>query len=461
MCISSPTTFVPSSCVYGCPVRTDQTGVHLAHFVETWPDLAYGKELVLDQMRALLRFRPFVAVLSGEGLSMVGDAAFGIALAWLVLQETGSVGALASVLLAQAIPRGLLMLFGGALTDRLSPRRVMFWSHLVRGAAVATVGTIAWVSSVQMWQLYALAVVTGVAAAFFGPASESVLPFLLPAEHLPRGNALQGAVEQAAMIGGPLLGGLLTAWLGPSVAIVLNAITFFIAAMTVRAAPRREVVQQEATSVLAVFKEIGEGLSVARRSHEVRIVLLIVSASALSYSGLFAVGLPALARSFSSNAVALGALISAWGIGQLLGTISAAITGLPRRWGLLIIGMTVIEATAFALLGVSPNVLTAAAILVVVGFGVAYSSDVALPTFIQTRTPRQFLGRISSLIGLPRVALEPISIALLGALLTQSVAWGFAVAAIPMLLVGMRLVLDPQARNLRADPPDPTPLVQT
>ena len=146
-------------------------------------------------------------------------------------------------------------------------------------------------------------------------------------------------------------------------------------------------------------------------------------------------------------------------MGQLLGTISAAITGLPRRWGLLIIGMTVIEATAFALLGISPNVFTASTILVVVGFGVAYSSDVPLPTFIQTRTPRQFLGRISSLIGLPRVALEPVSIAVLGALLARSAGWGFAVAAIPMLAVGVRLCLDPQARNLRTDALTPETMV--
>jgi MFS family permease len=418
------------------------------------PDVQPAGELVFDQVKAPLRFRSFTVVLTGEGLSMLGDAAFGVALAWLVFQETGSVVALASVMLAQAIPRGVLTLFGGAITDRLSPRSVMFWSHLVRGVAVAAVGTLAWAGIVQMWQLYCLAVVTGVAGAFFGPASESVLPFLLPAEHLPRGNALQGAAEQGAMIGGPLIGGLLTAWLGPAVAIGLNAVTFFVAALTVRAAPRREASHHEVLSASAVLKEIGEGLQVARQSHEVRIVLLIVSASALSYSGVFAVGLPALARSFSANAVALGTLISAWGVGQLLGTISAAITGLPRRWGLLIIGMTVVEATAFALLGVSPNVLTAATILVVVGFGVAYSSDVALPTFIQTRTPRQFLGRISSLISLPRVALEPVSIALLSAVLAQSVGWGFAVAAIPMLLVGVRLGLDPKARNLRTHSPD-------
>lgn len=411
------------------------------------------KVFVFDQAMAPLRNRRFTVVLSGEGLSMVGDAAFAVALAWLVLQETGSIVALASVLLAQAIPGGLLMLFGGAVTDRLSPRTVMLWCHVVRGLAVGAVAVLAWAGSLELWQLYALAVVTGVAGAFFGPASESVLPYLLPAEQLPRGNALQSAVQEGAMIAGPIIGGLLTAWLGPPIAIGLNAVTFFVAAMTARSAPLRDVTPQEAMSASAVLKEIGEGLRLARRSHEVRIVLLIVGASALSYSGLFAVGLPALAQSFSANAVTLGTLISAWGVGQLLGTISAAITGLPRRWGLLIIGMTVVEAAAFALLGVSPNVFVASGILVVVGFGVAYSSDVALPTFIQTRVARQFLGRISSLIALPRVALGPVSIALLGAVLAHSIGWGFAIAAIPMLLVGIRLCLDPRARNLRTDPP--------
>lgn len=406
---------------------------------------------MLDQAIQPLRFRSFRTVLAGEGLSMLGDSAFGVALAWLVLHETGSVAALATVMLAQAIPRGLLMLFGGAMTDRLSPRTVMFCSHLVRGAAMSAIGVLAFTENIQLWQLYALAVLTGVAAAFFGPAAESVLPLLLPAEHLPRGNALQGVAEQGSMVVGPVLGGIVTAWLGPAAAIGLNAVTFFVAAVTVRAAPRRNVTHDEPMSVSALLGEIREGLQLARRSHDVRIVLLIISAATLSYSGVFAVGLPALARSFSASAVALGTLISAWGVGQLLGTISAAITGLPRRWGLLVIGMTHVEATAFALLGISPNVLIASAILVLVGYGVAYSSDVALPTFIQTRTPQHLLGRISSVIGLPRVVLEPVSIALLGLALGHSVGLGFAIAALPMLAVGIRLVLDPVARHLRAD----------
>lgn len=399
-------------------------------------------------MLTVLRQRRFRIVLGGEALSMLGDSAFEVALAWLVLQETGSVAALAGVMLAQAVPGGLLLLFGGAVTDRLSPAAVMFASHVVRAVVIAAIAVLASTDDFAMWQLYCLAAVIGAAGAFFGPAADSVLPQLLPADQLARGNALQGTAEQVSLVVGPIVGGALTAWQGASSAITVNAATFVIAAMTVRAAPRA---RPDALPE-PLFRQIGEGLRFVRESHEVRIVLLLVGAGALSYSGLFAVGLPVLARSLSSSPVALGVLISAWGVGQLTGTLSAAITGLPRRWGLLIIGMTLAEATAFALLGVSGSIVVAATILAVLGFGVAYSSDVALPTFVQTRTPNHLLGRISSVIGLPRVVFGPVSIVLLGAVLHWSIGWGFAAAAVPVLLVGVRMLLDPRSRQLSSGP---------
>lgn len=407
---------------------------------------------MFTQLGGPLRFRRFRIVLLGEALSMFGDSAFAVALAWLVLQETGSVTALATVMLAQAIPRGLLLLVGGATSDRFSPATTMMCSHLLRGTAVATIAVLTVADALEMWHLYGLALVIGVAAAFFDPASESILPQLLPREHLPRGNALQGLAEQGALVLGPVLGGLITVWLGPAAAIGINAVSFFVAAVTVCSAPRDRVDDAQPVSIGAVLREIGQGLQFARRSPEIRTVLLIVSAYALSYSGIFAVGLPALARSFSlATPLALGMLISAWGVGQLAGTLSAAITGLPRRWGLLIIGMTLVEGVAFTILGVSPNVLVAVTILAILGFGVAYASDVALPTFIQTRTPPHLLGRISSVMNLPRVVLEPLSILLLGILLDHSVPLGFAAAAVPVLVVGLRLALDPQARHLSTE----------
>jgi len=83
---------------------------------------------------------------------------------------TGSALALGTVLALMAIPRALLMLVGGVYVDRLSPRRVMFVSNAVRLVAVSALGLIVLDGGVQLWMLYAFALVFGVSAAFFFPA---------------------------------------------------------------------------------------------------------------------------------------------------------------------------------------------------------------------------------------------------------------------------------------------------
>jgi hypothetical protein len=116
---------------------------------------------------------------------------------------------------------------------------------------------------------------------------------------------------------------------------------------------------------------------------------------------------------------------------------------------MLIIGMTLCEGCSFAFLGFIPRAWTAAVVLALLGVGVAYSTDVALPLFIQTRTPRELLGRLNSVLNLPRMVFEPVSMALMGLLVSVGVRWRFAAAAVPMLAVGLRLAFDPQARALR------------
>jgi len=399
----------------------------------------------------LLRRPRFVVVTVGEGLSMLGDAAFAVGLAWAVIQTTGSFTALAGVLLLQAVPRSLFLLLGGALVDRYSPRPVMLICHGV-SAIVMVVAAVASASGeLRLWHLYILALVMGVSSAFFIPASESIIPMLVPDDQLDRANAFKGLLEQISFIVGPLLGGLLAAGTGPWAAFTANAATFVIAAGTVLAAPKSSR-PERLPSARTVLHEIGEGIGHARRSHEIRLVLMVIGAATLSYSGVFAVGLPALSESLNGSAATLGLMVSGWGAGQLIGVVVASLTGLPKRWDWLIIGMSFVEAAMFTFLGVAASAWTAAVILGLVGIGVSYSSDVALPTFIQIHTPRRLLGRISSLIGLTRVAFEPLSIFLLSVALAKSIRWGFAIASVPVLIVGIVLALDPRAHRLSTRP---------
>jgi hypothetical protein len=110
-------------------------------------------------------------------------------------------------------------------------------------------------------------------------------------------------------------------------------VTFFIAAVTVLRSPAVSDRQRQRWPARSLMSSITSGLSYARCTVDVCAVLVVVSASTLAYSGLFAVALPTFARASGHGSLALGILVACWGLGQLLGAVSAGITGLPRRWG--------------------------------------------------------------------------------------------------------------------------------
>src|SRR5690349_8232693 len=106
----------------------------------------------------VLRNRNFRLLWIGEGISVLGDHFFVIALPWLVLQLTGDSLAMGTVLALSAIPRALLMLVGGALTDRFSPRRLMIASNAARFVLVSLLTALVFANRVEMWMMYTLAV---------------------------------------------------------------------------------------------------------------------------------------------------------------------------------------------------------------------------------------------------------------------------------------------------------------
>src|SRR2546423_8493426 len=103
-------------------------------------------------------------------LSLFGDFFSYVAMAWLVLQLTGSSLALGTVLLAQSLPRAVLMMVGGALADRLSPRLTLLGSMGLRALVVAPLPVLVLTGRVQLWEVYGIPIVFGVVDAFFMPA---------------------------------------------------------------------------------------------------------------------------------------------------------------------------------------------------------------------------------------------------------------------------------------------------
>src|SRR6202521_6366379 len=119
---------------------------------------------------------PFCKLWAGTAVSLFGYFFIYIAMAWLVLQLTGSSLALGTVLVVQALPRAVLMVVGGALADRISPRLTMLGSMGLRTVVVAPLAVLVLTGRVQMWQVYGIAAVFGIVDAFFLPARSSIPP---------------------------------------------------------------------------------------------------------------------------------------------------------------------------------------------------------------------------------------------------------------------------------------------
>jgi Transmembrane secretion effector len=400
--------------------------------------------------------RPFRVVWAGEVGSVLGDYAYQVAFAWLVLSVSHSAAVLAEVMICNVVCSGVLVLVGGVVTDRWSPRLIMLCSHLSKGILVGVLCLLTADHAVHMWSFFAIASAFGIADSFFWPASGSILPSLVSTEELPTANAIVAVGEQTAVFIGPVIGGLLVSIFSPAAAFALDALTFFVAAWTVTRAPRTvpHDAEQNEWSIQTLVSSVKEGLSYARGQPQMGAILVVIAASTLAYSGLFAVALPAFAHGVGHSVEALGIMVACWGAGQLAGSMSASVTGLPARWGMLILGMSVCEGISFLAIGWTSSLAVAYALLVILGFGVAYSSDVAIPTWIQVSTTPEVLGRVNSIINLPRILLQPASIAAMGALAVVSVRLPFFFAAGSMLLAGIALAAAGTLRQLGVTKPD-------
>src|SRR5215475_8781665 len=137
----------------------------------------------------VLRSRAFLVLLGAQAASLLGDFSNYVAVAWLVLELTGSNLAVGAVLAAASVPRAVLMLLGGAVSDRFSPRSSMLVGGLARALVMGILAALALTHTVQLWHLFVGSFLIGIIAAFYLPASTSMLPRIVPSSQLEAGNA--------------------------------------------------------------------------------------------------------------------------------------------------------------------------------------------------------------------------------------------------------------------------------
>jgi MFS family permease len=371
----------------------------------------------------------------GATISMLGDQFYLVALPWLALQLTGSSLALGTLLMVAGIPRAAFMLVGGAVIDRFSARRVLMTTAAVRTVLVGAVAALVWLHLIQLWELYALTFVFGVADAFSFPAGPALIPTLVPVEQLQPANALMQSSTVTTQMIGPFPAGWLIARWGVASALFFDAFSFLgviVALFRIPDPPRAPAHERP-----SMLHAIAEGLRAVRHDPALLAMMSLFATINLCFSGPVVVGLASLAKFRFGSAAAFGTLLSCLSGGMLAGILLGGRVRRPRKRGLQFIVMSLLAGLELIGVGFAPQLTAIAALLALMGLGIGFV-NVQFSAWIQLRVERALLGRVMSVLMFSAVGLVPISYAIAGALAKWSlpalfIGAGAALAAASVL----------------------------
>lgn len=370
--------------------------------------------------RGVLREHDFRSLFYSTALSRFGQEVSGLALP-LVAVLSLNAGELEVGLLAAMSSVAFLLvgLPAGVWVDRLRYRHVLVLSDVIRAVILLTIPLAWWLGVLSIWQLYAVALVTGIFSVFFDVAYQSCLPHLIGRSRLVDGNASLETVRSVAQLSGPAVAGQLIAWLTAPVALALDALAMGLSALFVfrirkpQAKPEREPGSK-------LFADIAEGLRFVLANPLLRAIAGSSALFNLAFSAYMAMLIFFLPREMGLGSGQMGVVFSVLGIGGLLGALAAKrVTAWlgegPAIW------ITVAATAPFALLWPTAtngwSVWLGAAGLGVASFGVVIY-NIAQVSFRQRVTPDRLLGRMNATMRFLVWGTQPVG-AVLGGVLGQ------------------------------------------
>jgi MFS family permease len=362
---------------------------------------------------APLRHRDFRLLWSGMCISLLGDGAFLVALAWQVYALSDAATAMSLVGIAMTVPTIVFLLVGGVASDRLDRRRIMLAADLVRGVAVGLLAALSLAGALELWHIVVLVVFYGSGAAFFAPAFDAIVPELLPAECLGPANALDQVVRPVAFrLAGPALGGVVVGTLGSGSAFALDAASFLASAAALLA--MRAPAVRRTVSGVSLRGDLREGWRFVRRRSWLWATFGSAAIAYLLFMGPVEVLLPLLVKhELEGSAAELGLVCAAGGLGSVACAVVLGQRGLPRRDITFMYVAWTLATLAVAGYGLSTSVWQLMLACLVFN-GLETAGTIVWATAKQRHVPAEMLGRVSSLDWLISIGLLPLSFALTG-----------------------------------------------
>lgn len=357
-----------------------------------------------------LRNRNYRLYAAGSAISNIGTWLQRIAQDWLVLQLTANSGTALGITTAlQFLPFLLIAPWGGVIADRFPKRKVLQCTQVAMGVTAGALAVLDLTGVVQVWHVYVLAFLFGVASAIDNPARQSFVVEMVGKEDLPNAVGLNSASFNGARVIGPAVAGFLIVFVGTGWVILLNALTY---SATVWALARMRT--SELHTPKLVPRQPGmmvDALRYVRRRHDLLLVLAVVF-----FVGCFGLNFQMTSalmatQVFGKGAGEYGVLGSVMAVGAVTGALSAARRSTTSLR--LVVGAAMCFGVLEMLSGVMPTYLTFALSLPILGFA-QLTMITAANAMMQLKVAAEMRGRVIALYSMVFIGSTPLGAPIVG-----------------------------------------------
>lgn len=394
----------------------------------------------------LLREPDFPKLFGAHLVSWFGTSMAPIAMAFGVLDLTGSARDTGLVVASQTGTQVLALMFGGVVADRLPRRRVMIGADLLAMVALGGMAIAFLSGTATVPLLMGLMALNGLALAFHSPALIGFIPEVVPVERLQPANALIGTARSGATAMGAAVAGVLVAAFGAGVTLGVNAVTFLASALLIAWIRRRPHSPIASASLL---QDLTLGFREFTAHRWLWIIVLQFSVVVAGFQAFFGLIGPAVSRAELGGATDWGFIVSAFGLGTLTGGFVALRLNV-RRPMLFATNCVFVFALPILLMAFTDRVWVVA----LGAFGTGLAGQVFGVLWITTlhqRIPSHLLSRVSAYDSLGSIVLAPVGLVMAGLLLDSIGSRETLLIAAALIIVPTALaLLDRDVRRLRA-----------
>jgi len=357
----------------------------------------------------------FILLAQGRFVSLFGSVLFSVALGFWVLDTTGSGTLMGTIMAASALPRVLIAPFAGPFIDRWRKSRILVWADIVNGIVVLAATAIIYMNLLDVWMVFIVAIVSGIASAFFAPASSAIVPELIPAEKMTNAGSVNSMVNSATEILATPTGGILYAAFGAPLLFLINGISYILSAISEMFIKTSKKKVQKDNEKYNYWEDLKSGIRYAVSHIGVRNFFLLAAFMNFMLNASIVTLMPYFQRTASLGAEKYGVAMSLFTIGMFVGGFVMTMLKVTNRnrFKIFFVSMVIcLLSLAFSLLWGFAMIL----ILFFIGGFLIVIVNVILGAVLQLIIEPEMRGKFFAFSSSISTGLTPLGLALGGVL---------------------------------------------